>query len=296
MRYDIRLIVEYRYPAASDHVRNLLRLVPVDDPRQSICSTRLTIFPPPDEQIEGHDFFGNRVTRVAWARPVDRTSFTLRATAVRRAMDAPDTPSLAQIIETLPAQGLGPLSPLHFLGPSPRIRPVPEFGSFARRHASGTDRLADTVAAIGQALHRHMRFDASATDATTAPETAFAQRRGVCQDYAQIMVGALRSLGLPAGYVSGFLRTTPPPGRPRLEGVDAMHGWVMIWAGPEAGWLEYDPTNAQWAAEDYISIAKGRDYGDVAPVRGAIRTSGGQESGHRVDVIPRPETARRDDG
>ena len=100
------------------------------------------------------------------------------------------------------------------------------------------------------------------------------------------MVAGLRAVGIPAGYVSGFLRTYPPPGQPRLAGVDALHAWVMAWAGPVQGWVEYDPTNAQWAGEDYITVAMGRDYADAAPVKGAIRTAGGQESAQAVDVIP----------
>jgi transglutaminase-like putative cysteine protease len=131
-----------------------------------------------------------------------------------------------------------------------------------------------------------MRFDAAATTVETPATEAFAARHGVCQDFTHIMIIALRSLGIPAGYVSGYLRTLPPPGQERLEGADAMHAWVSAWCGPGVGWVEYDPTNAVFAGTDHIVVAYGRDYADVAPVRGAMRTAGGQTSSQSVDVAP----------
>jgi transglutaminase-like putative cysteine protease len=101
-----------------------------------------------------------------------------------------------------------------------------------------------------------------------------------------IMILALQALGIPAGYVSGFLRTLPPPGGVRLEGVDAMHAWVRAWCGSAQGWIEYDPTNACAVGQDHIVVAYGRDYADVSPVRGVLRTTGDQVSVQRVDVIP----------
>ena len=142
------------------------------------------------------------------------------------------------------------------------------------------------VEALGMALYRDMKFDADATNVDTPPGEAFARRHGVCQDFAQVMIACLRGLGIPAGYVSGFLRTDPPPGRPRLEGADAMHAWVRAWCGLDAGWIEFDPTNAIRAGTDHILVARGRDYGDVAPVKGVLRIVGGQNTDHTVDVIP----------
>jgi transglutaminase-like putative cysteine protease len=99
------------------------------------------------------------------------------------------------------------------------------------------------------------------------------------------MIACLRGIGIPAGYVSGFLRTTPPPGQPRLEGADAMHAWVRAWCGMETGWVEVDPTNALMVANDHIVIARGRDYADVAPVKGVLRTAGSQTTEQAVDVV-----------
>jgi len=142
------------------------------------------------------------------------------------------------------------------------------------------------VEAIGLAINRDMTFEPGSTQVNTPPEEAFARRRGVCQDFSHIMIGCLRAIGIPAGYVSGFLRTKPPEGKPRLEGADAMHAWVRAWYGPRIGWIEYDPTNGVRSGDQHIVVAYGRDYGDVAPVRGVVRISGAQKSSQAVDVVP----------
>ncbi|WP_034007179.1 transglutaminase-like domain-containing protein, partial [Pseudomonas aeruginosa] len=115
---------------------------------------------------------------------------------------------------------------------------------------------------------------------------AFDMRAGVCQDFSHIMIAGLRGLGIPAGYVSGFLRTIPPAGKERLEGADATHAWVRVWCGLQLGWQEFDPTNAIPAGNDHITISHGRDYGDVSPISGVLKTSGAHEATQAVDVIP----------
>ena len=288
MRYDILLTIDYSYQTASDHVRNILRLVPQDGPSQRVTAALLTIDPPPDERRDGRDFFGNATSSIAWHEPVQQITFCLSASAERFAAPVDDlSPPLADLPGLVTAVcDPGPASPQHYLAPSPRIAPVPAITEFTRKALPAGASARAAIEAVGQALHKTMTYDPEATDVATPPADAFAARRGVCQDYAQIMVAGLRAVGIPAGYVSGFLRTYPPPGQPRLEGVDAMHAWVMAWAGPVQGWVEYDPTNAQWAGEDYITVAMGRDYADAAPVKGAMRTAGGQDSTQAVDVIP----------
>ncbi|MGY6548995.1 MAG: transglutaminase family protein [Roseinatronobacter sp.] len=286
MRYDIRLSLEQNYPAASDHVRNLLRILPSDGPNQRVLRRLLAISPVPAERHDSVDYFGNATTLVAWHKPVQAITFHLSARAERLAAPGLDmSPPLGALGTQVKASGLAPLSPLHFRGPSPRIVPVAAIADFARHVVARDASAHEAVAQIGLALHARMTFDPTATDVTTPPAQAFDAGRGVCQDFAQIMVCALRSIGVPAGYVSGFIRTTPPAGQPRLAGVDAMHGWVTAWCGMTQGWVEYDPTNAQWAGEDYVTVAIGRDYGDAAPVKGAVRTSGAQQTRHAVDMV-----------
>ncbi len=123
----------------------------------------------------------------------------------------------------------------------------------------------------------------------TPPREAFEKRGGVCQDFAQIMISGLRAAGLPAAYASGYLRTLPPPGRPRLVGADATHAWVLLWCGPDRGWVGVDPTNGIWMAGDHIVMAIGRDYADVAPIDGIVLGSGAQKMDVSVDVAPLEE-------
>ena len=130
------------------------------------------------------------------------------------------------------------------------------------------------------------RYDPKATLVSTPLSEAFENRGGVCQDFAHIMIAGMRGLGLPASYVSGYIRTIPPEGQPRLEGADASHAWVRVWCGGAAGWLGLDPTNAIQVNDDHIEIAVGRDYSDVAPLDGIILISGKQRLKVSVDVKP----------
>ena len=290
MRYDIRLTIGYDYGAPSDHARTLVRLLPSDLPgRQVVASRLLTVDPMPSERRESIDFFGNAMSALVFHDPIDRIELVLQARAERLARPpsldlSPDLAGLAA--EIAAHHGLNAASPHHFLGASPRIAPDPAISDFARSLATPGLTAMQTVEAIGQAIHAEMQFDAGATDVHTPPAEAFASRRGVCQDFSHVMIAALRAVGIPAGYVSGFLRTIPPPGQPRLEGADAMHAWVTAWCGPEAGWVEYDPTNACAVGLDHIVVAYGRDYADVSPVKGVLRTSGAQDTRHIVDVEP----------
>jgi len=290
MRYDIKLAIDYDYAAPSDHLRNLLRLLPPDIAgTQRVITRRLSLDPVPDERRDGTDFFGNATTSVVWHHPVAAVRFELQARVERLAPPEPLdlSPPLSGLSAEIAAEmRLSPEAPQHFLGASPRIVPCPEITAFARAITTRSMTALAAVNAVGQALHRHMTFDAEATTVDTPAREAFARRRGVCQDFTHVMIAALRGLGIPAGYVSGFLRTFPPPGQPRLEGTDAMHAWVRAWVGREMGWVEFDPTNDRRAGIDFVTVAVGRDYDDVAPVRGALRSAGGAESRQAVDVVP----------
>jgi transglutaminase-like putative cysteine protease len=290
MRYDIAMTIGYRYGVASDRVRTLVRLLPSDVPGQQRVEARaLRVDPAPDERRDDTDFFGNTITALGFHRPVDQVTYRLTA---RIARDGPEArlnmaPGLAALAgEIASVQDLGPSAPHHYRAASPRIPPVPEIEAFARSLLRPGATVSEIVTAVGQALHDEMRFDAQATTVDTPAAEAFANRHGVCQDFSHIMITALRALGIPARYVSGFVRTTPPEGQARLEGADAMHAWVSAWCGAETGWIEYDPTNACPVRLDHIVLGYGRDYGDISPVKGVLRTSGTQWSSQAVDVVP----------
>lgn len=288
MLYDLKLVIRYDYATPAGEGRHLLRLLPAEMAgRQKVRSANLTILPHPTEQRGFTDFFGNAVTELSLPAGHGSVAFEARAVVDRIACALPaEEMALAALPAALSAHlSIGPDAPHHFVPASPRIPQDAAITDFTRAATTGaTGGLIALTEALGRALHATMTFDPAATTVDTPPSQAFASRTGVCQDFAQIMIAGLRGMGVPAGYVSGFLRTLPPPGQPRLEGADAMHAWVRVWAGPSAGWVDYDPTNACFAGEDHITVAIGRDYGDVAPVAGVLRIAGGQSSSQAVDM------------
>ncbi|VDS08159.1 Transglutaminase-like superfamily protein [Paracoccus haematequi] len=289
MLYRLRLSFRYDFARPTGAGRQLLRITPADLPGlQEVQQTAITVTPPPVERSGFTDFFGNEVTQLVLPAGLTQLRFDMSGRVLRHGdeteLDLSASPaSLA--LDLAEITDLGPHSPHHFLRPSPRIPHVPAIADFARAACAGAATLRDAVQSLGRAIHAHMRFDSVATEVDTPIADAFAGRQGVCQDFSQIMVSGLRSIGVPGAYVSGFLRTVPPPGRPRLEGADAMHAWVRAWTGAEAGWCEYDPTNACFVGADHVTIGYGRDYGDVAPVTGSMRLAGSQSGSHSVDIV-----------
>lgn len=290
MLYDIKLVIDYTFQAPAAGARQILHAMPMTiSGRQRLIAGSIDIDPEPSMRRDRDDFFGNRLTELAFSEPHSTIEIALKARVEVMGSGAPASASgdLQTLFEALETEtDLGPQSPLHFLSASPYAKPDDAIAQWAGGQAKAGRPCSDTVADLGLALHGEMRFDAEATTVDTPAAEAFAARHGVCQDFTHIMIIALRSLGIPAGYVSGYLRTLPPPGQERLEGADAMHAWVSAWCGPGVGWVEYDPTNAVFAGTDHIVAAYGRDYSDVAPVRGAMRTAGGQTSNQSVDVAP----------
>ena len=288
MIYSVRLTIAHYYDQPAANSRHLIRVLPRTLPgRQRLTTHLLEISPDPESLSEATDFFGNATTSCAHRDP--HSEMSIRLTCKVQMHTQPPwrdhSPDVAQLRADCAAlRDLGPASPLHFLGQSPRLPANPAIGDFARDLFDPAVSTASTVITIGRALHEAMTFDAAATTVDTDPADAFHLRRGVCQDFSHIMIMALRSLGIPAGYVSGYLRTLPPPGGVKLEGADAMHAWIRAWCGPDQGWIEYDPTNATRIGTDHIVAGYGRDYSDVSPVRGHLRSSGGQRNTQAVDV------------
>lgn len=290
MLYDITLKIEYAYSDLANAGRHLVRLVPANLPgEQKAIATRMGIEPDPRERIERIDFFGNRYTELSFAQPHEALVFNMQARIDRDAQGErlDISPPLTAIATEVAAQNrVDAVSPHHFTGASIRVPIDNATTQYARGIVASAETVLEAASIINLALHRDLRFDPEATTVETPMLEAFERRQGVCQDFSHIMIACLRGIGIPAGYVSGYLRTIPPKGRPRLEGADAMHAWVRAWCGAEMGWIEFDPTNALIAGEDHIVIARGRDYFDVAPVKGVLRSSGEQTSTQSVDVVP----------
>ena len=293
MLYDLSLTLENSYQNSTDHARNVIRVMPLAVPgQQQLITGHIDISPLPDERQNRSDFFGNAVTEIAFRQPLSALTVTLTARVSRVALGptmdlSPPLPELIRELRGL--TDLTPKSPLHYLTNSLRVVVDHAFETFAQECAAPGMTTLQLVRSIGKHLNTQMKFDAKATNVDTPPSEAFANRHGVCQDFSHIMIACLRSLGIPAGYVSGFLRTSPPAGQERLEGADAMHAWVRAWCGTDVGWIEFDPTNDLMVNADHIVVGYGRDYADVAPLKGVLRTSGGQTGTHRVDVIPVPD-------
>ena len=290
MLYDIRLTFSYVYEAPANGGRHLLRMMPrTIEGVQKVIAAQLDCEPHPAERTDRLDFFGNHVASVRYDTPIAEEVFSVAARVERfqRTESLSGSPALGALKEELNAKpSLDPSSPFHYLGPSPLVAEVFAITSWARHQIEAVEDVSTMVERIGTSLHEWMTFDPDSTAIDTPLADAFGARRGVCQDYTHIMIAALRGLGIPAGYVSGFLRTNPPEGQDRLEGADAMHAWVRAWCGARIGWIEFDPTNNKHADEDHIVVAYGRDYFDVAPVKGTIRITGGQASKQAVDVVP----------
>lgn len=290
MRYRIRLVSTTRYGTAAPRGAHVLRVRPRDGGRQRVASFSLEVEPATPVIENGFDFFGNDTQALVIDEPHEH--FTFRATAEVERADGPCLPDGPTPIwedvryAAWTTRDARATSPAHFIHQSRIARLSDDITSYAAASFPAGETVLSGAMELMQRIHDDFTYDVDATDVTTAPAASFAARRGVCQDYAHVMIAGLRGIGLPAAYVSGFLRTLPPPGKPRLEGADATHAWVSVWCGPEAGWVDFDPTNAIVANESHIVIGVGRDYADVAPETGIIVTSGRQALDVAVDVTP----------
>lgn len=293
MIYDIRQTTSYAYGSFVPFAAHVLRLMPLSQPGLDVVARDMFVDPAPSEFSATRDFFGNATTHITLRTPHNRLTVESRFTVAL-------APPLLAVPEETPAwemvraaayetTDLAARSPAHQIFPSRHVPLDAAFRDYAAPlFAPGRPVLAAALDLM-QRIKAEFLYDPEATDVMTPARAAFATRRGVCQDFAHIMIGCLRSLGLPAAYVSGYLRTHPLPGMARLEGADAMHAWVSVWCGADAGWQELDPTNAMRAGGDHVPLAFGRDYSDVSPIDGVIFDSGRHSLAVSVDVRERVE-------
>jgi transglutaminase-like putative cysteine protease len=291
--YDVRQTTTCGYAAPVAHAHHVLRLTPVHRDGQRVHLAALQIVPEPRRRREGLDFFGNRLTWIEIDEPHDTLTVKL---AARVAIDPvaepapPSTPPWEEVREqAFGVSDIGPMSPAHFLFPSRMVSLDPEIRDYVRESLPPRRPILEAAIELIGRLKADIVYEIGATTVTTTPPMSFALRRGVCQDFAHIMISGLRGIGLPAAYVSGYLRSAPRTDAARLQGSEAMHAWVLLWCGalPEgAGWIGLDPTNAVLAKEEHVTLAIGRDYTDVAPVDGVILGSGGQRMDVSVSVRP----------
>lgn len=292
MFYDIHQTTTYSYAYPVPVARHVVRMVPVDRLGQRVVASHFTVEPEPVEWTETRDFFGNRVVHIRIETP--HTDFRVHTRArvevnPSTEWDAAAAPAWEDVRAAAAAVlDASPASPAHYIFASqfvPLSAAITDWA--AKSFPAGRPILAGAIELMNR-LHAEFTYDPRATEVSTPPLEAFTMRRGVCQDFAHIMIAGMRGLGLPAAYVSGFLRTEPPPGQERLQGADATHAWVTVWCGASMGWVGLDPTNALRVSTDHVVLAIGRDYVDVAPIGGVLLGSGRQKLGVAVDVIPVP--------
>ena len=289
MIYDVRQTTTYTYASQVAYAHHVLRLTPIDRAGQRVQAAALDIVPVPVGRREGRDFFGNRLTWVDLGAPHDRMVIKVAARIVVEQQPgvSPDaTPAWETVRdEVFAAADIGATSPAHFLFASRQVTLDPEIRDYARESFSPGRPVLAAALDLMRRIKQDFTYEIGATTVSTTPPMSFALRRGVCQDFAHIMISGLRGIGLPAAYVSGYLRTgnTAAPG---LQGADAMHAWVWVWCGEAAGWFGLDPTTALIAGDDHVVVAIGRDYSDVAPIDGVVFAAGGQRLDVSVSVTP----------
>jgi transglutaminase-like putative cysteine protease len=288
-RYDVEHETLYDYAAPVSQSWQLARLKPRQLAWQKVLAYALQIDPPVDERHETRDAFGNHSLHFVLHR-AHRTLRVRMTCSIQIEARAAVPTALGQAWESVRDQVLADpshddLNAARMCEPT-RLIPLSERArAYAQPFFSPGRDWLHAMLAMMHAIHADFEFDPGATTVSTSVDEVLTQRSGVCQDFAHLMLSGLRSLGLPARYVSGYLLTDPPPGQPRLAGVDATHAWVAAYA-PGLGWVEFDPTNDQLADQRYITLAWGCDFADVVPLRGVILGGGEQQMEVRVNVVP----------
>ncbi|MFM7038770.1 MAG: transglutaminase domain-containing protein [Planctomycetaceae bacterium] len=258
--------------------------------RQQVESFSLQISPEPSVRTRRVDAFGNPVHMFSFSEGYQRlevvavTAVSVRADNTLATAAAAKT-TVEQLLTQPPNRDPWLAEALEFAWPSPRVQCNHEIHQWAAQSFPAECSLLTGLLDLTSRLHRDFTYDPQATTVNTPVQQAFELRRGVCQDFAHLQIAMLRSLGLPARYISGYLRTIPPSGRPGLVGADASHAWLSVYVG-EGQWLELDPTNNQMCLADHILLAWGRDYSDVPPVTGVFVGGAGHRLAVSVDVLP----------
>ena len=290
MIYDVRHVTTYSYGSPVTFAQCALRVLPSSSGGQTVRSSVLRVDPEPASLREHESFFGDRIVLTQIDEPHETMRIEARSTIeVHRtvlAAEAGSEPWHVVRDQAFETASLAPRSPAHFLYPSP-LAPLAEVVTeYARISFTPLRPVVASLVDLTARMWRDFKYNPDATLVSTPLVEAFENRHGVCQDFAHIMIAGLRGLGLPAAYVSGYIRTVSPLGQPRLTGGDASHAWVAVWCGSRQGWVGVDPTNNILEGNDHVVLGIGRDYADVAPIGGILQGAREQDIKVEVDVIP----------
>jgi transglutaminase-like putative cysteine protease len=291
-RYRVVHETRYTYQSTVSLSQQYLHMTPRSFAYQTTQSHLIWLDPAVSDGKAGVDYFGNAIRHVALVQPHDSLLVHAESTVALHAR-----PARARTVGSLPwesvrdmlgrEKGAAALEACRYLYASPHVLLSPELGAYARRSYTPARPQLEAALDLTRRIFDDFEFDPSATDISTPLEEVLRERRGVCQDFAHLMIGCLRSIGLPARYVSGYLLTHPPEGKPRLVGADASHAWVSVFC-PTLGWIDFDPTNRCLVQHEHITLGWGRDFSDVTPMRGVVLGGGAQTLAVQVTVTPLP--------
>jgi len=288
MRYRVVHVTRYAYGAPVVLAHNEARLQPRETATQRCALSEVVVDPLPAVTAVREDVFGNRVLYFALQEPHDRLVVTATSeveVTVPYAPDLPDVPAWETARDALAVAGDAPRrAARQFMLDSPCAVVAPGVRAFAAPSFAPGRRLDEAVADLSARIHHEFEFDPDSTTVATPVTEVLAQRHGVCQDFAHLAIACLRSMGLPARYVSGYLETQPPPGKPRLQGADVSHAWFAAFM-PGVGWVDFDPTNDVQPGDRHVTTAWGRDYADVTPLKGVIFGGGAHTLDVAVDMV-----------
>ncbi len=279
MKYRVRHTTAYSYRKPVDLASHMLHLSPRPMPHQVIATQTLQSIPAPVRSTEALDHFGNQVTWLFLDMPHAAFEVTMEA-VVDVQFPAPprveDTPPWEGVAAA--ARAGGPAwRESEFVFDSPMVQLDPAAADYAARSFPAGRPILAGLKDLTSRIRREFAFRGGVTTIATPVSKVMQLRAGVCQDFTHVMISGLRSLGLPARYVSGYVRTKPPPGQVRRRGADQSHAWVGAWLGPAHGWVDFDPTNDLIVSDEHVVLGWGRDFGDVSPLRGVI-LGGGKHS------------------
>ena len=289
MIYRVRHTTRYAYAGTVELASHLLHLRPRGMPGQRVLASAVVADPPATRQRDRLDHFGNHVTWLCVDTPHAVFEVTGEAT-VEVGFPAPPeataTPSWEAVAALARAGGPLGWEAAEFTFESPMVPLELAAAEFAAPSFPAGRPVLEALLELNGRIRREFAYRSGVTDLATPVAEVLRRREGVCKDFSHVMISALRTLGLPARYVSGYIRTYPPPGQPRRRGSDQSHAWVGCWLGPEHGWIGLDPTNDAVVREEHLVVGWGRDYGDVSPVSGIVLGGGAHRLSIAVDLEP----------
>ena len=296
--YRVEHITRYVYVSPVATSQHVAYLRPRELPYQHVRTHHLDVTPSPASAVQRTDYFGNAATQFHILRPhgelVVEADSVVEVSDRSVAIDEGASPRWEEVAGAMTGRG-GTIPPdvSQFTPPSPYVALAPELTAFARLAFAGGRGVAGGAIELMHRIHAEFTFDPSATNVTTPVSRVLEERKGVCQDFAHVGIACLRALGLAARYVSGYLLTDPPPGQPRLVGADASHAWIAVYC-PAHGWIDLDPTNDVVVGNRHVTLAWGRDFGDVSPLRGVLLGGAEHQLIVGVSVVPLEEIVNRE--